>query len=218
MSVKFEISFAKSVRLNGGLAILLKDTDSELPAGADSADPANVFAKAARIARFTAKGLSSLDIVAPEGSPVDRIFVIGTGKAKDLNAHDWLKLGGGAAAKIRNVDKVAIFIDVPGVEAGAKAAADFALGMLLHAYSFDTYKTKKNDDDDKNGAQKSVKVTIVTAECRCRQEALRCIRKRSPTALFSPAISSTSRRTFSVRSSSPPKPRSWKSSASKSRS
>ncbi|MBB3608957.1 leucyl aminopeptidase [Rhizobium sp. BK602] len=163
MSVKFEISFAKSVRLNGGLAILLKDTDSELPAGAASADPANVFAKAARIARFTAKGLASLDIVAPEGSPVERIIVIGTGKAKELNAHDWLKLGGGAAAKIRNVDKVTIFIDVPGVEGDGKAAADFALGMLLRAYSFDTYKTKKGDDEDKNGAQKAVKVTIVTA-------------------------------------------------------
>ncbi|MBB4570201.1 leucyl aminopeptidase [Rhizobium leucaenae] len=164
MSVKFEISFAKSARLSGGLAILLKDTDSELPAGAESADPAKVFAKAARIARFTAKGLSSLDIVAPEGSPVDRIIVIGTGKAKELSAHDWLKLGGGAAAKIRNVEKVAIFIDVLGGETEAKAAADFALGMLLRAYSFDAYKTKKNDDEDKNGTQKLVKVTIVTAD------------------------------------------------------
>ena len=164
MSVKFEISFAKTVRLNGGLAILLKDTDSELPAGAASADPANVFARAARIARFTAKGLSSLDIVAPEGSPVDRIIVIGTGKAKELNAHDWLKLGGAAAARIRNVDKAAIFIDLPGTEARGKAAADFALGMLLRAYSFDTYKTKKGDDEDKNGAQKSMKVTIVTPD------------------------------------------------------
>ncbi len=164
MSVKFEISFVKTARLNGGLAILLKDTDSELPAGAASADPANVFAKAARIARFTAKGLASLDIVAPEGSPVDRIVVIGTGKAKELNAHDWLKLGGAAAARIRNVDKAAIFIDLPGTEARGKAAADFALGMLLRSYGFDTYKTKKADDEDKNGGQKSVKVTIVTPD------------------------------------------------------
>ncbi|MQB43586.1 leucyl aminopeptidase [Rhizobium sp. ICMP 5592] len=164
MSVKFEISFAKTVRLNGGLAIQLKDTDSESPAGAASADPANVFAKAARIARFTAKGLASLDIVAPEGAPVDRIIVIGTGRAKELNAHSWLKLGGAAAGRIRNVEKAAIFIDLPGVQAGGKAAADFALGMLLRAYSFDTYKTKKGDDEDKNGAQKPVKVTIVTPD------------------------------------------------------
>ncbi len=164
MSVKFEISFAKSARLSGGLAILLKDTDSERPAGADSADPANVFAKAAPISGFKSKALSSLDIIAPEAAPVDRIIVIGVGKAKNLQAHDWLKLGGGAAAKIRNVEKVAIYIDAPGVEVGAKAAADFALGMLLRAYSFDTYKTKKGDDEEKGSARKAVKVTIVTQE------------------------------------------------------
>ncbi|TCR93015.1 leucyl aminopeptidase [Rhizobium sp. BK376] len=162
MSAKFEITFAKSVRLSGGLAILLKDIDNELPAGAAIADPANVFAKAARIARYSAKGLNALDIVAPEGSPADRIFVIGGGKVADLNAHDWLKLGGAAAARIKNVEKVAIFLDTPGAEASGKAAADFALGMLLRAYSFDTYKTKKNDDEDK-ASSKSVKVTIVVA-------------------------------------------------------
>jgi leucyl aminopeptidase len=163
MSAKFEIAFAKSAKLSGGLAILLKDTESELPAGAATADPANIFAKASRIARFTAKGLNALDIVAPEGSPADRIVVIGGGKVADLNEHDWLKLGGAAAARIKNVDKVAIFLDTPGNEASSKAAADFALGMLLRAYSFDTYKTKKGDDDDKANGQKVAKVTIVVA-------------------------------------------------------
>jgi len=164
MSVKFEISFAKSVRLSGGLAILLKDTDSELPAGAESADPAHVFAKAAPISGFKAKALNSLDIIAPEAAPVDRIVVIGTGKATNLSVHDWLKLGGSAAAKIRNVEKVAIFLDAPAIKVGAREAADFALGMLLRAYSFDTYKTKKGDDDEKAAARKPVKVTIVTQE------------------------------------------------------
>lgn len=164
MSVKFEISFAKSARLSGGLAILLKGTDSELPAGAESADPANVFAKAAPVSGFKSKALSSLDIIAPEASPVDRIIVIGAGKAKDLTAHDWLKLGGTAAAKIRNTEKVAIFLDAPSVEVRPKEAADFALGMLLRAYSFDTYKTKKGDEDEKGASRKAVKVTIVTQE------------------------------------------------------
>ncbi|SCB22126.1 leucyl aminopeptidase [Rhizobium multihospitium] len=164
MSVKFEISFAKSARLSGGLAILLKGTDSELPAGAESADPANVFAKAAPVSGFKSKALSSLDIIAPEASPVDRIIVIGAGKAKDLTAHDWLKLGGSAAAKIRNTEKVAIFLDASNVEVGPKEAADFALGMLLRAYSFDTYKTKKGDEDEKGASRKAVKVTIVTQE------------------------------------------------------
>ena len=162
MSAKFEISFSKSAKLTGGLAILLKTTEADSAAGAETVDPAGVIAKAARIARFSAKSMSALDIVAPEGASVERIVVIGLGKAADLTAHDWLKAGGTAAARIKNTDKAAVFIDVPGLQTSARAAADFALGMLLRAYSFDSYKTKKSDDEEKTG--KSVKVTIVTAD------------------------------------------------------
>lgn len=163
MSTKFEISFAKSARLSGGLAILLKTADGDAPAGIEAADPANVFAKAAKIAKFSGKALSSLDLVAPEGSPVDRIIVIGMGKGEAVSAHDWLKAGGSVAAKIRDTDKAVIFIDVPGLQPSARAAADLALGMLMRAYSFDTYKTKKSEDEEKS-APKSVKVTIVTSD------------------------------------------------------
>lgn len=163
MSAKFEVSFSKSVRLSAGLAILLKASGSELPAGAEVADPANIFAKAAKIAQFSGKARKTLDIIAPEGSPVDRIVVLGLGKAAEITTQDWLKAGGAALAKIRDTDKVTIFIDAPAVEVDGKAAADFALGLLLRAYNFDTYKTKKSDDDDQ-AKTKHVRVTIVTAE------------------------------------------------------
>ncbi|MGR9503356.1 leucyl aminopeptidase [Rhizobium leguminosarum] len=162
MSIKMEISFSKSAKLSGGLAILLKTVEADSAAGAETVDPAGVIAKAARIARFSAKSMGALDIVAPEGAPVDRIVVIGLGKVAELTAHDWLKAGGAAASRIKNTDKAAVFIDVPGFESSARAAADFALGMLLRAYSFDTYKTKKGDEEEKPA--KSVKVTIVTAD------------------------------------------------------
>ncbi|MGO8654762.1 M17 family peptidase N-terminal domain-containing protein, partial [Rhizobium ruizarguesonis] len=93
MSVKMEISFSKSAKLNGGLAILLKTAEADSAAGAEAVDPAGVIAKAARIARFSAKSMGALDIVAPEGAPVERIVVIGLGKAAELTAHDWLKAG-----------------------------------------------------------------------------------------------------------------------------
>ncbi|TBZ78383.1 leucyl aminopeptidase [Rhizobium leguminosarum] len=162
MSVKMEISFSKSAKLSGGLAILLKTAEADSAAGAETVDPAGVIAKAARIARFSAKSMGALDIVAPEGASVDRIVVIGLGKVAEITAHDWLKAGGAAASRIKNTDKAAVFIDVPGLETSARAAADFALGMLLRAYSFDTYKTKKGDEEEKPA--KSVKVTLVTAD------------------------------------------------------
>lgn len=162
MSLKFEIGFSKSARLSGGLAILLKTLDGKEAAGAAEADPDAIIAKAARIAKFKAKSLRALDIVAPQGAPVDRILVLGIGDGADLTAHDWLKAGGAAASKIRGAEKVAIFLDAPGLEVSGKAAADFALGMEMNAYSFDTYKTTKKDDDDQKGPPKPVKVTIVT--------------------------------------------------------
>ncbi len=165
MSAKFDISFEKSAEIAGSYAILLKTGEAELAAGAAVADPAGVVARAAKIAGFSAKSMATLDIVAPEGSTADRIIVLGLGKSEKLAAHDWLKAGGAVASKIKNTAKVTIFVDAPGVNVGGKEAADFALGMLLRAYSFDTYKTKKKDDDNGAGSD-AVEVTIVTAAAK----------------------------------------------------
>ncbi len=162
MSVKFDISFAKSAKLEGGLAILLKLVGDAAAAGAAEADPAGILPRASEISKFSGKLMSVLDLIAPQGSSLDRLVVLGIGKAEALTAYDWIRAGGAAANSVKNMTKVAIYLDAPGASVGASEAAGFALGMLLRAYSFDAYKTKKNEDDDK--APKTVKVTIVTAE------------------------------------------------------
>ncbi|WP_160005715.1 leucyl aminopeptidase [Rhizobium sp. 18055] len=163
MSAKFDISFEKSAEIAGGYAILLQTKGADLAAGASAADPSGVVAKASKIAGFSAKLAGALDLVAPEGSKAERIFVIGLGKAEDLVSFDWLKVGGAAASKIKNTTDVTIFLDAPGADVTATQAADFALGMLLRAYGFDTYKTKKSDDDSNGKDGSTVKVRIVTA-------------------------------------------------------
>lgn len=161
MPMKFEFTFAKSHRPSGGVAVLLKTSGGGAAAGADAADPEDVVTKAAKVKKFTGKAFSSLDIVAPHGSPADRIIVFGLGEADALSDHDWLKAGGAVAAKLGSVDKVTVFVDAPGVDVTGRAAADFALGMEMNAYSFDGYKTRKADDDAKSSG-KPTKVTIVT--------------------------------------------------------
>ena len=168
MTSRFDIGFAKTARASGGLAILLQVVGGEA-AGLGEIDPEGVVARAAGVAKFTGKALKSLDVLAPHGASVDRIIVLGLGEADKLTAHDWLKAGGAAAAKIGRSEKAAIYLDAPGAAVTAKNAADFALGMQLGAYSFDTYKTKKDDDEGKNG--KSVKVTIVTANAAAAKKA-----------------------------------------------
>ncbi|MDQ0454132.1 leucyl aminopeptidase [Rhizobium paknamense] len=164
MPAKIEISFTDTAALSTGLALSLKEKQAGGIAAASLLDPGSVFEKAAATAKFTGKALSVLDLIAPAGSPAERLVILGAGKAEDLTAHDWLKLGGTASANLKGAGEATIFLDAEGLQPGGREAADFALGMLLRNYAFDTYKTKKKDEDDKPPV--SVKVEIVTDAAR----------------------------------------------------
>jgi leucyl aminopeptidase len=164
MKSRFEIAFARSVKQSGGTAISLGLAGEGKIAGADSVDPAATFAKAARVARFKLAKFSRLDILAPAGSPVDRLGVIGFGKPGEATAHDWLKAGGVAAAMLEHAEgKVSIYLDVPGLVVSAREAADFALGMLLRSYRFDKYKSSQDESEDNGAVTGPLKVLIITA-------------------------------------------------------
>lgn len=167
MAAKLEISFVSSASLQGGLALSLKEADASAPAAAADVDPAGTFAKAASAARFKAKAMTALDMLAPAGSPVDRLIVIGAGKAADMVAHDWLRLGGTVAGNLKGADAATVFVDADGLDVTPQAIRDFATGMLLRNYAFDEYKTSKKDDDDK--APATIAVTIVTAQVQAAQ-------------------------------------------------
>lgn len=161
MSSTFNIRFVPSTDSPSKLAILLQVAGQGEPAGAALADPASVNQRAAEVAAFRAKSMTVLDLIAPHQSPFDRISILGLGKPEALTDYDWLRAGGKAASLIKNVDSVTIFLDAPGLSVSGRQAADFALGMLLRAYSFDRFKTKKEEDEDKGG--KRVDVILVTA-------------------------------------------------------
>jgi leucyl aminopeptidase len=167
MAAKLEISFASSASLNGGLALSLKEADAALPAAAAAVDPAGTFAKAAAAARFKGKAMAALDMLAPAGSPVDRLIVIGAGKAADLTSHDWLRLGGTVAANLKGADAATVFVDAEGLDITPQAVRDFAVGMVLRNYSFDAYKTTKKDDEEKAAA--TIAVTLVTKQADAAQ-------------------------------------------------
>lgn len=161
MSARFEIRFAASAEEKTGMAVLLAVSGQEKFSGAEVADPATVLPRAAEIAAFHAKSMTVLDLIAAHQSPFDRLAVLGLGKAEALTAHDWLRAGGKAASLVKRSSNVTVFLDVPGLETTARQAADFALGMLLRAYSFDRFKTKKDQDEKE---PKSATITIVTKQ------------------------------------------------------
>jgi leucyl aminopeptidase len=168
MPAKFDISFAKTAEIDGGTAVLLALADGSSRSGIAAADPSNALERAVKLTEFKAKSGTAVEVLAPNGSPADRLLLVGLGKSEDLTAHDWLKTGGSIAAKIGKKGKAVIFLDVPGLGVTGREAADLALGMLLRSYSFDLYKTKKagsrdeSEDADDAKSDKPLKVTVVT--------------------------------------------------------
>jgi leucyl aminopeptidase len=106
--------------------------------------------RAAAAERFTGKNGATLDIVAPTGLNLPRLIVVGTGKDSELKRKDLVKLGGVAMGKVPAVAAEAtIFAEFASGALKADQIADMLLGARLRAYTFDRYKTKRKDDDDR---------------------------------------------------------------------
>jgi leucyl aminopeptidase len=112
---------------------------------------ADLVNRAAATNQFKGKSGSVLDILEPEGIKVQRLIVIGTGKASELKEKDFLKFGGVLAGKLNSASEaVTIMAELPeGAMQPAQAAA-IASGIKLRAYRFDRYKTKKKDGEDRS--------------------------------------------------------------------
>jgi leucyl aminopeptidase len=107
-----------------------------------------LVARAAKAERFTGKNGKSLELAVPEGLKVARLVVIGVGKAADLASKDFLKLGGAAMGRLpTSAAEGTVFAELPKGSMMAEQAADLAQGLVLRAYAFDRYKTKRKDDD-----------------------------------------------------------------------
>ena len=118
--------------------------------------------RAATVDRFKGKNGSALDLVAPSGLDVQRLVVVGVGKARDLKAQDFVKLGGVVMGRLpAAVSEAALIADLPGGAFKPERAADLALGVQLRAYEFDRYKTKRKEEE-----QKSSKVRVKIAVAR----------------------------------------------------
>jgi leucyl aminopeptidase len=125
--------------------------------------------RAAAADRFKGKNGSALDLVAPAGLDVSRLVIVGVGKARDLKAQDFVKLGGGAMGKIpATASEATLIADLPGGAIRPERAAELALGAQLRAYAFDRYKTKRKEEEEKAA---KIKVTIAVAGVATAQKA-----------------------------------------------
>ncbi len=215
MTTRPSIAFARFSVPAKGSAFVLSAEDGGLGDAGKACDPAGVLERAFPAVDFNAKFASIAEVLAPEGTQLDRLLALGVGKTSALDEYAWLKLGGTVAAALRKATDVTVVLDLPGHSLGAREAASLATGILLRSYAFDKYKTKKDNGDEnakKADARKPAKVTIFTADPAGP-------RKPSPTSLrWSTACSwraiwSTSRPMRLARWSLQRAPRSWSRSA-----
>ncbi|WP_319797610.1 leucyl aminopeptidase [Nitrobacter sp.] len=122
---------------------------------------AAIVKRASAANRFKGKSAATLDILAPEGLKVDRLIVVGAGKASALKDSDFLKFGGVLAGKIRGAGgAVTIVAELPSGAMSPDQAASFASGIRLRAYKFDRYKTRKKDGDDTAALHAEVSIAV----------------------------------------------------------
>jgi leucyl aminopeptidase len=162
MATQPTISFAKFAAPSTGAAILLAGEGGAISDAAKACDPGAALPRAFSAVDFKGKFGGTAEILAPAGSPLDRIAVIGVGKLADLNAHAWLRLGGVVASQIRAGKDATVVADLPGHEASAADIAELAAGIMLRSYAFDKYRTRKNGDEEKPA--KASKVVIQCAQ------------------------------------------------------
>ena len=173
MSDGLKLGFAPFTSAAKGVLIVF--ADDALNVGPESRavlkPSGDLLARAAAGEGFKGKLGSALELVLPAGLSASRLIVIGVGKPADLKPKDFLRLGGVAASKLTSTTREAtICCELPGGAMSAAQAARAALGLTLRAYSFDRYKTKKKDNDER--ALKA-KVTFAVAEPAAARKAWR---------------------------------------------
>jgi leucyl aminopeptidase len=152
MALELKIEFDRFKAPGKGVLIVFCDDALRMGAATRKllGDSAGLVARAAEADGFTGKSGSTLDIIAPSGLKAVRLVVIGCGKASDLKTKDFLKLGGVAAGKVPATAKQATIVaELPAAAMSPDAIVGVATGATLRAYSFDRYKTKKKEGEDK---------------------------------------------------------------------
>src|SRR6266540_3122458 len=163
MSDGLKLEFASFAAPGRGVLILFADESLRL--GPESRailkSTPNLLERAAETERFRGKICTALDLILPPALPLARLIIVGVGKPGELKPKDFLRLGGVAAGKLTPVTREAtIFCELPDGAMNAEPAADVALGSVLRAYTFDRYKTKRKEEEDR--ALKA-KITLAVA-------------------------------------------------------
>jgi leucyl aminopeptidase len=144
-----KITFAKPVFPTEGALVVGVLENSVLTASARLIDErtGGLIGRALASSRFEGKKNQTLLLLAPAGLDVQRLLLIGLGKAEAVDALAAQAFGGNAIAQLLAAGDLQVTLAADSIEgasiSGAEMAANAAFGAKLRSYRFDKYRTKE---------------------------------------------------------------------------
>jgi len=160
--MKFTFSIPAAVKT--GVVVVGVGEGRKMTVSAASIDKQSggILSRAMRASTFKGKTGQSLTVLAPGGTKLDRVLIIGLGKAKDWTASNAMNAGGKVYAALSSVGASSITVCMDQLDGcdlkASEAAAEFAYGAQLRSYRFDKYRTKEKSED---------KPTLKNAKVQC---------------------------------------------------
>ena len=159
----FAVAFANLKLPQKGTVLLAAKKGRDLGALGRDLDEktGGALARAMKASKFEGAAGSTMELLAPGGTDLDRIVLVGLGDPAKLTATDLEKFGGTALGTVEKAAGTLTLVLEEMAGAPFKAseiAARAGIGMVLRAYTFDRYKTKSKP------AKKAARLTIATAE------------------------------------------------------
>ena len=147
-----DIKFSEPSVPSSGTAAVAVFEERKLAPTATKIDKATdgALSRAMAASRFVGRKGQRLDVIGPPGGTLERVVLVGLGKAKDLTERRLEGIGGGLVAHLNGagVKRCVVALDEFGGSArGVPGAASLAFGALLRSYRFDKYRTKEKPED-----------------------------------------------------------------------
>ncbi|CCQ72834.1 leucyl aminopeptidase [Magnetospira sp. QH-2] len=148
-----KITFAKPALPETGTLVVTALDGGKLSPTAQIFDERTdgALGRAIKTARYKGKKGQGLSLLAPTGTGLDRLYVIGLGKAKDLNDLKMQDVGGTLYASLAHCGASSVSVALDDLEDCGLSledmAAHLAFGARLRTFRFDKYRTKEEKGD-----------------------------------------------------------------------
>ncbi len=180
-----KISFANPALPRHGAYVVGVYADRKLTPSAKALDKATrgALGRAMAASRFKGKKAQTLQMLAPAGSKLDVIVLLGLGEEKKIDALVMQEAGAAIYAALAGSGAASVAVAVDAADGGglsaAEQAAELALGLRLRSYRFDKYRTKQKPED-----KPALKAAVILCRDAAKARALYVPRDRVADGVF----------------------------------